>query len=301
MENWRESQLRKQTEEVNMLVHLTDEKNSRRIKRAGIVKGKGCNGVYFMPVTQNYFISHQWLREIRRNGARVLVGVYFRLPSDERVWAGRYYEPHQHMSLGEAIRILETSSEQLGYEMFVERKIKPSEIVRIRCLPQKIGWRYQPHAHGKTPCPCPICLPRGDIRSRSIRERYDPKPVLKPYEEIKAQISRETDVEKLIECLWLLQSKKRRIASPSFLERLMTIDDVELQEELAYTLAYFRHKDAKRMMLILCEYKSADVREAAAESLFQTYRREALDMLGPLSGDPVIGDMLTKRRLMYES
>jgi len=251
------------------LVHITDEKNSGRIKRSGIAAGKSRGVVYFMPVVQDHFISHQWLRELRRNGARVLVGVYFRLPSNELVWSGKYSTPHQRMPLGQAIRELGALPDPLGYEMFIERKIAPDEITRIRHLPQNIGWRYQPHAHGKRPCGCPACLPRGAIKSKSIRDRYDPKPAQAPYEEVKAKIAQETDLEALLDCLWALRNK-RRIADPAFLGRLMSIDSAELQEELARTLAHFRHKNAKRMLLALCEHKSADVREAAAESLLQT-------------------------------
>jgi hypothetical protein len=94
-----------------------------------------------MPVVQDHFIAHQWLRELRRSGARVLVGVYFRMRSEEAVWAGRYNEPHREMPLGQAIRELKAFCDPLGFEIFVDKKIEVSAITRIRHLPQKIGWR----------------------------------------------------------------------------------------------------------------------------------------------------------------
>lgn len=282
------------------LVHITDEKNSRRIVRSGIAAGKRRDIVYFMPVVQDHFISHQWLRELRRSGARVLVGVYFRLPSDEIVWAGKYNAPHQRMPLGQAIRELGALPDPLGYEMFIERKIEPSEIAKVRHLPQKIGWRYQPHAHGNQPCGCPACQPRGAIKSKNIRDKYDPKPILVPYETLRAKIAQETDIDALLDCLWLLRNK-RRIADPAFLERLMAIDNSELQEELARTLAHFKHKNTKRMLLALCEHESADVREAAAESLLQTYHLDTANVLGPLASDPTIGKVLADSQLTWRS
>lgn len=273
------------------LVHITDDKNSRHIARAGIAVGKNLGIVYFMPVVQDHFISHQWLRELRRSGARVLVGVYFRLSSEELVWAGKYNSPHQRLPLGQAIRELCALPDPLGYEMFVERKIEASEITKIRHLPQKIGWRYQPHAHGKQPCGCPACLPRGAIKSKSIRDRYDPKPILVPYETLKTRLTQETDTDALFDCLWPLRNK-RRAADPAFLEHLMAIDSSELQEELARTLAYFRHKNTKNMLLALCEHESPYVREAATESLLQMYHQETAHILGPLASDPIIGKVL---------
>jgi len=285
---------------MSTLVHITDEKNSARIRRSGITPGSDRRVIFFMPVVQDHFISHQWIRELRRSGARVLVGVYFRLPTEELVWAGRYNTPHRQMPLGRAIRELNALSDPLGFEMFIERKIQPAEITKVRHLPQKIGWRYQPHAHGKQPCGCPACLPRGSIKSRTIREKYDPKPIPVPYETIKATIGESSEIEVLLDCLWPLRDKRRK-ADPAFLQRLMTIDNAELHEELARTLGHFRHDNSKRMLLALCGHESADVKQAAAESLLQLYRDQMGGMLGTLSADPVISKVLADSQLTAAS
>ena len=57
-----------------LFVHLTPEKQAKRIRRAGI---RGCPGVYCLPVGPDYYVSHQWLRELKRRGQRTIVGVYF--------------------------------------------------------------------------------------------------------------------------------------------------------------------------------------------------------------------------------
>lgn len=273
------------------LVHITDEKHSARIKRSGIALGKSRRVIFFMPVVQDHFISHQWLRELRRSGARVLVGVYFRLPSEELVWAGKYHERHRQVPLGSAIRELNSLADPLGFEIFIDRKIAASAIAKIRHLPQKIGWRYQPHAHGKRPCGCPACLPKGSIKSKKIRERYDPESKPASYETLTRRLTESSDVDTLIESLWSLRYKLRQ-TDPAFLERLIGIDDLELQEHLALTLGHFKHENSKRMLLTLCRHESAAVKEAAAESLFQLYRQDAAAMLFPFRSHPVIGRVI---------
>lgn len=84
-------------------VHIADEKNAKKIKKNGIKIGKGSNGIFCMPVTNDFSISHQWLRELKRSGAKTLVGVYFKIKSDEKIWFGKYFENHQFIEAGEAL------------------------------------------------------------------------------------------------------------------------------------------------------------------------------------------------------
>lgn len=68
-----------------ILVHLTSHKNIQKILRSGIVGTsttvycdeqqykKISKAVYCMPVLQNYYISHQWLRELKRGGQKKIV------------------------------------------------------------------------------------------------------------------------------------------------------------------------------------------------------------------------------------
>ncbi|GGF26991.1 hypothetical protein [Hymenobacter cavernae] len=72
------------------LIHLADEKETKRIIRGGIKGGKYQKGVFFMPLTSDFFVSHQWLRELRRSGVQSYVGIYFKLPDEEEVWFGEY-------------------------------------------------------------------------------------------------------------------------------------------------------------------------------------------------------------------
>jgi hypothetical protein len=154
------------------LVHLADEKNSAKILNGGIKNGRYGTGVYCMPVLPNFFISHQWLRELKSGGAKTLVGVYFKVDSAEMVYAGRYGKPHRHITLGEAIKEIMSLPDPQGYELIVVRKIEPSEITKIKHLPQTIGWRHFPDSHNKKPCHCEYCL-RATIKGKRTYNRLN--------------------------------------------------------------------------------------------------------------------------------
>ncbi len=160
-----------------LFVHLAPESLAATIRRAGIKPHRyrtwPARGVYATPITRNFFISHQWLRELKRRGQRTIVGVYFRIPDNELVLVGHYRELHQPFTASQAARIVMQSDNAEGYEVIVPRKIERREIHRIRSLPHVVGWRYCPQSHGKKPCGCPVCQPRGTIKSRRLREAYE--------------------------------------------------------------------------------------------------------------------------------
>ncbi|WP_201362733.1 hypothetical protein [Dictyobacter formicarum] len=126
-----------------------------------------------MPMLQNHYISYQWLRELKRNGQRTYIAVYFRLTNKEIVSVGRYNHPHQQVPLSQAIAMIMQVKDPQGYEIIVPRKIEKKEISKVRPISQLHGWRYMPHAHGRSFCNCPTCIPRGQIKSRALRERYN--------------------------------------------------------------------------------------------------------------------------------
>jgi hypothetical protein len=160
-----------------MLVHIADDRSREKIRRAGIVpcraRREALWGVFCMPVLPNYFLSHQWLRELKRRGVRTLVGVHFRVPDQEPVVVGHYNREHLPMTCARAVRLIMNVDDARGFEIVVPRKVIPREIHAIRRVSQVVGWRYFPDAHGRRPCGCPVCQPRGEIRSRRLREVYE--------------------------------------------------------------------------------------------------------------------------------
>jgi hypothetical protein len=156
---------------VARLTHLTAEKDAKAVRRNGIKPAgvaEGLTGVYAMPVLPDFFASHQWLRELRRHRASPLVAVDFVVPDDEAVLAGHYSREHIATTVAEAARVIMKAEDPRGYEVIVPRKIE-AEIRRIRAVPQVVGWRYWPDAHGVRPCPCDICQ-RGLYGAAAVRD-----------------------------------------------------------------------------------------------------------------------------------
>ena len=156
-------------------VHLTPEKHLAAIKRSGIHRARARQflpaGVYAQAVTPNFYVSHQWLRELKRSGQRTMLGIYFRVPDDEPVYVGHYNQTPLRVSAAEAIGLIMHNDSPLGYQVLIPRRIESKEIVRVRHLPQALGWRYYPESHGKTLCACPVCLSPGEINSSKKRQR----------------------------------------------------------------------------------------------------------------------------------
>jgi hypothetical protein len=128
-------------------------------------------GIFAVPVTRNFYLSHQWLRELKRRCRGAIAGVYFRIPDTELVWIGHYGQAHQLMMAAEATAEFMSAESREGWEVIVPRRIKANEIHRVRRLSQVKGWRYYPGAKGKPPfCTCEFCT-RGEYGARKLRRR----------------------------------------------------------------------------------------------------------------------------------
>lgn len=164
---------------VAMFVHLAPESRVRLIERSGIRRLRKSfrdssvpAGIFAVPVVRNFYISHQWLRELKRANAGSIIGVYFRIPDDELVWIGHYSQHHQEMTAAECVAIFDSAEDRQGWEVIIPRSIRKSELHRTRVLPQVIGWRYYPSAKGSRPrCTCDYCI-RGEVNANKLRKRY---------------------------------------------------------------------------------------------------------------------------------
>ncbi len=156
-------------------VHITSEDAAKKAKRGGLrptrLNGPALKGVFAMPVVPNFQISHQWLREMKRWRSGLVVGVYFNVPDVELVLVGHYGEKPHQMTAAQAAAHVMSQSTMTGVQVVIVRRIHPKEILRIRSLPQIVGWRHSPEAHGKRPCGCDYCQ-RGSYGARKIREEY---------------------------------------------------------------------------------------------------------------------------------
>jgi hypothetical protein len=163
-----------------VFVHLTSEKNARSILRNGInrmrkevvwARGARPGGIFAMPVTRNFYNSHQWLRELKRGPRTTIVGVYFRIPGEESVWVGHYNRAHRQMTAAAAVALIMRSDNREGYQVIIPRRIGKEEIHRLKHLPQVTGWRYYPGAHRRRPCA--FCVQRGEYGARRLREKFE--------------------------------------------------------------------------------------------------------------------------------
>jgi hypothetical protein len=159
-----------------MFVHLAPESRVAVIRRNGIGRprkawGDRPAGIFAVPVTRSFYVSHQWLRELKRRGQGAIVGVYFRLPDHEAVWVGHYGQAHRQMTAAEAAAEFMAAESREGWEVIIPRRVSTKEIHRVRSLPQVVGWRYYPGAKGKPPfCTCEYCT-RGQYGAARLRAR----------------------------------------------------------------------------------------------------------------------------------
>ena len=160
-----------------MFVHLTSSKYEKDILRGGIKStnvGEAINrGVFAVPVIPNFYISHQWLRELKAYGQKTIIGVYFRIPDSEPVYISHYLSKKRRYTASEAAGLIHNLDEAEGYEVLIPRKIEKNEIHKIRMLPQVTGWRYQPNSHKKHYCGCPICVRPGTVRSNVKNQKWE--------------------------------------------------------------------------------------------------------------------------------
>ena len=136
-------------------VHIADAWDAVHIRRSGLKPRRAQFTVadevsevhrvmYCVPVVANFQATFQWLRELKRGGHRTTVGVQFRIDDSQEVWLGRYRKHHERMTAAEAVGRYMRSVDPRGLEVLVPRRVTPREIVRIRNVPQLVGWRFFP-------------------------------------------------------------------------------------------------------------------------------------------------------------
>ena len=158
-------------------VHLAPESRVSLIRRNGIrrlrkASGDFPGGVFALPVSRNYYISHQWLRELKRRSGNAIAAIYLRIADNEQVWVGHYNQAHRWMSAAESVAEFLSADDALGWEVVIPRPIDAGEIMRVRTPPQVVGWRYFPQAKGNRPfCTCRFCT-RGEYGAAKLRAQH---------------------------------------------------------------------------------------------------------------------------------
>jgi hypothetical protein len=55
----------------------------------------------------------------------------------------------------------------------IPRRIKPTEIVAVLHVAQKLGWRTTPGTQKASICACPVCVPPGTVKSSRRRAQFE--------------------------------------------------------------------------------------------------------------------------------
>ncbi|WP_018381954.1 HEAT repeat domain-containing protein [Wenjunlia vitaminophila] len=257
-----------------MFVHLTSAANASRIRRSGVRPAShgqgGTRGAYCFPVLPSYTLTHQWLRELARFGHRGrLVAVHVRLDDDQRVLVGRYTDrtrgAQSTVTAAEAVRRIAALDDPRGWEVFVPRAIRPREVHRIRPVPQVVGWRYYPDAHGVRPCTCMGCRVRGEYGARRLRERL-PHPLDGPPPPARVLLARVAaagdpgDPAVLREALhWFGMRRRGPLAR---LARLTAHPDPGVREELVWAVARWSTPGVNALLDALADDPHPGVRKA---------------------------------------
>ena len=230
-------------------VHITTARAARSIERSGVAARShgpaGGRGVYCMPVLPSFTLTYQWTRELRRWHPGVLVAVHLRLSDDEPVTVGRYGLPPHEVTAAQAVAVVRELDDPRGYEVFVPRAVAAGEVRRVRHVPQGVGWRYQPAAHGRRPCPCPACLPRGTYKVARLRRRfpYDEPP--SPKSELMARLRTAGTADEIIDVLCDLGRARRGGAEE--LAYLADHPDPHVRDTLESILRVYRGRPARRL------------------------------------------------------
>lgn len=220
---------------------------------------------------------------------------------------GHYGGPHTLMAADDAVGMLLHAAEALGYEVIVPRAVTAKEVRAVRHVPQVVGWRYSPTAHGSSPCGCPVCARRGEIKGRAIRQtflaeewyaRYRTAPYLDVLAELKeaADVCRHdpTAAEAENTATEILgQLGYRRAGTAEDLAFLLDHPSSDVVLALALALASYRGTGATALLKVLCCHPEADVREAGAGSLLEVLKTDALAYLATLHQDEAITRAIT--------
>ncbi|MBL7259006.1 HEAT repeat domain-containing protein [Paractinoplanes lichenicola] len=196
-----------------------------------------------MPVLGSFSLTYQWVRELRRWHPGVLAGVQLRIADDEPVTVGRYGVEPRRVTAAEAVAVVRGLDDPRGWEVFVPRALTAGEVRRVRQVPQGVGWRYKPDAHGRRPCPCPSCLGRGEWGAARLRRRFpigSPRPT-KP--QLMTLLRDAATADEIIDALMMLGARRRGDAQE--LAYLVEHPDPEVRETLAETLESYRGRAAR--------------------------------------------------------
>jgi HEAT repeats len=251
------------------LLHLAPMSRRGAILRGGIAaqptglasgRPAPVRGVYAMPVVADFWTTYQWLRELRSRHGQRMVAVHFRIPDDEPVHVGRYWETHQRTTAAAAAAWVMANPQ--GAEVVVPRKIPPKEILRVVEPGQLVGWTGSPTPSPLNECVCFGCLPTGVPKfMRRVRAAYE-----RGWSNIRSATDTEQLLGGLRDLYDPLERARGRIAFGKLL-RLLGHAEPSVRAAVAGLMSHGTSKQVAAPLTALLGDPDAAVRAAAAESL----------------------------------
>lgn len=250
------------------LLHLAPVHRRSAILRGGIssqptsiqVDGDAeIRGVYAMPIVADFWTTYQWLRELRSRHGQRMVAVHFRIPDDEPVHVGRYWESHRRTTAAAAAAWVMANPD--GAEVVVPRKITAKEILRVIEPRQLVGWTRSPKPLPTALCVCSVCLATGEPKFlRRVRAAF-----ARGWNVVRGATDSEALLEGLRDLDEPLERARGRIAFDGLL-RLRKHEDAVVREAVANLLCHGKERQVGATLMALLEDRHESVREAAAKS-----------------------------------
>mgnify|MGYP003623764083 CR=1 FL=1 len=141
---------------------------------------------------------------------------------------------HKKCSAAEAFAAFMKAEDKMGYQVIIPRKIRPSEIHKIKDIPL-IGWRYFPSSKNRKRCFCPACISKGEYGVRkAVWHKYDEHA--KIYRQSKSKAEK---IEQLMLMEDLIQFHKLPYAGWIDIIDKDVLNDAEMLDAMLVTVTKF--------------------------------------------------------------
>src|SRR6185436_12991687 len=104
-------------------------------------------------------------------------------------------------------------------------------------------------------CGCPVCIPKGSIKSSALRRKLDPPPPKRSYADVLKSLHEATAKDDICSLLMDLSSRIKRKSSSADIDFLLEHPSPEVQEELAILLEFYEDAGAKQKFLDLKQWR----------------------------------------------
>ena len=282
---------------MTQFIHLAPEDTISAIRRTGIRKSRihypeARSGVFCMPVIDDYYAVHQWLRELKRFNKKNLKAVHFRVRDQEQVYFGSFSCKHRYGTAAAAAGQFRQAEDRMGFQVIIPRSIAAAEIITVRSVSQVTGWRYSPSSKGRQPCLCPACFWTGHYdANRLVMHKF--KQMLTLLREPEPH----TQIHALQEISELRFNHPGRIKDFEPLLHLLRSPDLEIVIHCLDALAQFKNNTAWQVLTDHLHHPSQQVQLAAGQQLLYWRTNQAQKLL-KLKQEDIPG--LDKLLLQYE-